>query len=81
MTKGGFRTIITQNSFRALLIGGSNSRQNWEFQIERKTFRSRAYMNLKRAYFAYCVKDDKEVYVIGGRGDLNASSCYNFINS
>jgi|LauGreDrversion4_2_1035121.scaffolds.fasta_scaffold74316_4 hypothetical protein len=38
-------------------------------------------MNLKRAYFANCIKDDKEIYAIGGRGDLNATSYYNFIKS
>jgi hypothetical protein len=81
MTKGGFRTIITSKRFRAYLVGGTNSRQNWEFQIERKTLRARASMNLKRAYFAYCVKEDRAFYVIGGRGDLNATSYYNFVKS
>ena len=38
-------------------------------------------MHLKRAYFAYCVKDDHVFYTIGGRGDLNASSYYNFVTS
>lgn len=38
-------------------------------------------MILKRAYFAHCVKDDKDVYVIGGRGDLNAKNYFNFIRS
>jgi hypothetical protein len=33
-------------------------------------------MLMKRAYFAYSIKDDKEVYVIGGRGDLNAPNLF-----
>ena len=44
-------------------------------------FRARASMNLKRAYFAYCVKDDKWIYIIGGRGDLGASSYFSFVQS
>lgn len=31
MTKGGFRTIVTAGRFRAFLIGGTNSKQTWEF--------------------------------------------------
>ena len=38
-------------------------------------------MLLKRAYFAYCVKDDKDVFAIGGRGDLNAKNYFSFIRS
>ena len=38
-------------------------------------------MLLKRAYFAYAVKEDREIYVIGGRGDLNAQNYYHFIRS
>jgi len=41
MTKGGFKTIITQKRFRAFLIGGTNSKQNWEYLLDRKTFRPR----------------------------------------
>ena len=81
MSKGGFKTVITHGRFRAFLIGGTNSRQNWEFTLPRKTFRARAYMFLKRAYFAHCIKQDKFAYIIGGRGDLNAKSYYNFIKS
>jgi N-acetylneuraminic acid mutarotase len=81
VTKGGFRTIITSGRFRAYLIGGTNSKQNWEFQLERKTFRARASMLLKRAYFAFAVKEDKEIYVVGGRGDLQAQNYYHFIRS
>jgi hypothetical protein len=76
MTKGGFKTIITQKRFRAFLIGGTNSKQNWEFMLDRKTFRPRSSMYLKRAYYAYCLKQDKFVYIIGGRGDSTASSYY-----
>lgn len=80
-TKGGFRTVITAGKFRAFLIGGTNSKQTWEFQLERKMFRARASMLLRRAYFAYSLKDDKEIYVVGGRGDLNAQNYYHFIRS
>jgi hypothetical protein len=38
-------------------------------------------MLLKRAYFAYTIKEDREIYVIGGRGDLNAQNYYHFIRS
>ena len=38
-------------------------------------------MNLKRAFSANCIKDDKEIYAIEGRGDLIATSYYNFIKS
>lgn len=38
-------------------------------------------MLLKRAYFAYSVKEDKDVYVVGGRGDLNSQNYYHFIRS
>jgi hypothetical protein len=81
MTKGGFRTVITSGRFRAFLIGGANSKQTWEFILERKKFRARASMLLKRAYFAYTIKEDREIYVIGGRGDLNAQNYYHFIRS
>jgi hypothetical protein len=76
MTKGGYRTVVTQNRFRAFLIGGNNSRQVWEYQLDRKKFRSRANMVLKRAYFAHAVKDERDIYVVGGRGDLNAKLHY-----
>jgi len=44
-------------------------------------FRARASMQLRRAYFAYSIKDDREIYVVGGRGDLNAQNYYHFIRS
>jgi hypothetical protein len=80
-TKGGFKTIITQKRFRAFLIGGTNSKQNWEFMLDRKLFRPRQSMILKRAYYAHCLKQDKFIYIIGGRGDSQGTSFYQFVKS
>ena len=80
-TKGGYKTIITSKRFRCFLVGGSNSRQNWEFNLERRTFRPRAQLHLKRAYYAHCVKEDRLIYIIGGRGDTNATSQHQFVKS
>jgi hypothetical protein len=44
-------------------------------------FRARSSMLLKRAYFAYSIKEDKDIYVVGGRGDLSAHNYYHFIRS
>ena len=38
-------------------------------------------MHLKRAYYAHCIKDDKQIYIIGGRGDTNATSQHQFVKS
>ena len=38
-------------------------------------------MHLKRAYYAHCVKEDKLIYIIGGRGDTNAISQHQFVKS
>ena len=38
-------------------------------------------MHLKRAYYAHCVKDDRFIYIIGGRGDTNATSQHQFVKS
>lgn len=38
-------------------------------------------MVLKRAYFAYSILKDKDIYVVGGRGDINASNYYHFVRS
>lgn len=81
LTKGGYKTVITQGRFRCFIIGGTNSRQNWEFNLERKAFRPRAQMIFKRAYFSFCVKQDQFVYAIGGRGDTQSPSFYSFVRS
>lgn len=44
-------------------------------------FRARSSMLLKRAYFANVIKEDREIFVVGGRGDLNAPNYYHFIRS
>ena len=38
-------------------------------------------MNLKRSYYAHCVKEDRLIYIIGGRGDTNATSQHQFVKS
>lgn len=38
-------------------------------------------MILKWAYFAYCIKNDREIFAIGGRGDLNAKNFFSFVRS
>lgn len=65
----GYKTIITNSRFRAYLIGGNNSKQNYEYLLERRVFKERAYMSSKRAYFAHAIKNDRYIYAIGGRGD------------
>mmetsp|Transcript_16106 Transcript_16106/g.15504 ORF Transcript_16106/g.15504 Transcript_16106/m.15504 type:complete len:81 (+) Transcript_16106:336-578(+) len=65
----GYRTVITSVRFRAFLIGGTNSRQNYEFIYDRKVLKERSFMNCKRAYFSSAIKQDKFIYIIGGRGD------------
>ena len=65
----GYKTIITNSRFRAYLIGGNNSKQNFEYLLERRVFKERSCMNHKRAYFAHAIRSDRFIYVIGGRGD------------
>ena len=62
-------------------MGGTNSRQNYEFQIERKVLKERSFMNYKRAYFANVIKSDRWVYVIGGRGDPMLTNFDQFVKS
>ena len=59
MITKGYKTIITNRRFRAYLTGGNNSRQNYEFLLERKVFKERAQMVHKRAYFAHAIRNDK----------------------
>eukprot|EP00347_Sterkiella_histriomuscorum_P007939 403346987 len=77
----GYKTIITHKRFRAYLIGGNNSRQNYEFILERKVFKERAQMKHKRAYYAHSIKNDKYIYVIGGRGDSELTQFSQFTYS
>mmetsp|Transcript_39537 Transcript_39537/g.60378 ORF Transcript_39537/g.60378 Transcript_39537/m.60378 type:complete len:212 (+) Transcript_39537:202-837(+) len=65
----GFKTVITNTRFRAFLIGGTNSAQNYEYILSRNVLKERKFMHTCRAYFADCQKDDRYIYAIGGRGD------------
>ena len=38
-------------------------------------------MHLKRAYYAHCIKEDRFIYIIGGRGDTCATSQHQFVKS
>jgi len=55
----GYKTIITNRRFRGYLIGGTNSRQNYEYILDRRIFKERVQMVHKRAYFAHVTKNDK----------------------
>ena len=38
-------------------------------------------MTYKRAYYAHAIKDDRFIYVIGGRGDSNLVEFNEFVKS
>ena len=74
----GFKTIITSGRFRAYLIGGSNSKQCYEYLLPRKLLKERQFMLHKRSYFANATRSDRYLYVIGGRGDSNLTKLTEF---
>ena len=67
----GFKTVITNNRFRAFLMGGANSNQNYEYILKRNVLKERKFMHTCRSYFADAQRNDRFIYAIGGRGNQN----------
>lgn len=68
MKTKGYKTIITNVKFRAFLMGGANSTQNYEYILKKNVLKERKFMHTCRAYFADAQRNDRYIYVIGGRG-------------
>ena len=54
MQTKGYKTIITNVRFRAFMMGGTNSSQNYEYVLKRNVLKERKFLHTCRAYFAYC---------------------------
>ena len=50
-------------------MGGSNSRQNYEYILKKNVLKERKSMSVCRAYFADAIRNERYVYAIGGRGN------------
>ena len=50
-------------------MGGNNSKQNYEYVLQKNCLKSRKFMHTCRAYFADAQRNDRYIYVIGGRGN------------
>ena len=69
MRTKGHKTVITNTRFRAFIMGGANSVQNFEYILKRNVLKERKSMNVCRSYFADAQRDDRYIYAIGGRGN------------
>jgi hypothetical protein len=69
LTTKGYKTIITNNKFRAFLVGGASSNQCYEYKLKGHVLKERKFMNTCRAYFADALRSDRFIYAIGGRGN------------
>ena len=69
METKGYKVIITNVRFRAFMMGGTNSRQNYEYILKKNVLKERKFMHTCRAYFADVQRSDRYIYAIGGRGN------------
>lgn len=51
------------------MMGGTDSSQNYEYVLKRNVLKERKFMHTCRAYFADCLRSDRYIYAIGGRGN------------